>query len=53
MAKKPSDLGQAWLAMEKVRASGKAKSIGVSNDQCPHLEEILKVASIVPTLNQL
>lgn len=39
--------------MEQVKASGKAKSIGVSNHQCPHIEEILKVATIIPALNQL
>lgn len=53
VAKDPSDLGPAWLAMEKVRASGKAKSIGVANHQRPHLEEILKVATIIPAINQL
>jgi diketogulonate reductase-like aldo/keto reductase len=39
--------------MEEVRASGKAKSIGVANHQRPHLEEILKVATIIPAINQL
>jgi diketogulonate reductase-like aldo/keto reductase len=53
MAEKPSDLQDIWLAMEQVKKSGKAKSIGVSNHQRPHLEEILKVATIIPALNQL
>jgi diketogulonate reductase-like aldo/keto reductase len=39
--------------MEQVKATGKAKSIGVSNHQRPHLEEILKVATTIPALNQL
>ncbi|THV47034.1 hypothetical protein BGAL_0340g00040 [Botrytis galanthina] len=53
LAKKPSDLQQIWLSMEQVKVSGKAKSIGVSNHQRPHIEEILKVATIIPALNQL
>ncbi|KAJ5740985.1 Aldo/keto reductase [Penicillium malachiteum] len=53
IARDPSDLGPAWLAMEKVQASGKAKSIGVANHHRPHVEEILKVATITPAINQL
>ena len=39
--------------MEAVKKSGKAKSIGVSNFQRPHLEAILEVAKVIPTVNQL
>ena len=39
--------------MEAVQKSGKAKSIGVSNFQRAHLEAILEVAKITPTVNQL
>jgi diketogulonate reductase-like aldo/keto reductase len=39
--------------MEKVKKSGLAKSIGVANHQRPHLETILKVATIIPAFNQL
>ncbi|KUJ20456.1 Aldo/keto reductase [Mollisia scopiformis] len=53
VAKKPSDLQNAWLAIEEVKKSGLAKSIGVSNHQRPHLETILEVATIKPALNQL
>ena len=53
IAKDLSDLASAWLAMENVRYSGKAKSIGVASHQSPHLEEILKVATIIPAINQL
>jgi diketogulonate reductase-like aldo/keto reductase len=36
-----------------VKASGKAKSIGISNMQRDHIETILKVAEVVPAINQL
>lgn len=39
--------------MEAVKASGKAKSIGVSNFLQPHLEAILKTAKTPPSINQI
>ena len=42
-----------WKTLEKIYASGRAKSIGVSNCQIYHLEAILEAASIVPALNQI
>ncbi|MCL1996384.1 MAG: aldo/keto reductase [Defluviitaleaceae bacterium] len=42
-----------WLAMEKIYKSGKAKSIGVSNFHINHLEEIKKVWTVVPVINQI
>ena len=39
--------------MEDAKASGKVKSIGVSNFQKSHLEIILKTAIERPTINQL
>ena len=39
--------------MEEVKKSGKAKSIGVSNFQRPHLEAILNGAEIIPAVNQI
>lgn len=39
--------------MEDVKKSGKAKSIGVSNFQRPHLETILDGAEVIPTVNQI
>ncbi|KAF5877903.1 putative aldehyde reductase 1 protein [Botrytis fragariae] len=53
LARKSSDLQPIWLSMEQVKASGKAKSIGVSNHQCSHIEVLLNVAIIIPVLNQL
>lgn len=39
--------------MEDVKASGKAKSIGVSNYLQPHLEATLKTAKVPPSINQI
>jgi len=47
------DLQKAWLAMESIKKSGKAKSIGVSNHLRPHLEAILEIATITPVVNQI
>lgn len=44
---------ETWLEMEKIYHSGRAKSIGVSNFQVHHLEDILSDSSIVPTVNQI
>ena len=52
-AKSDIDLQTAWTAMETVKASGKAKSIGVSNYLIPHLEATLRTASVKPCLNQI
>ncbi|MCL2572292.1 MAG: aldo/keto reductase [Defluviitaleaceae bacterium] len=41
-----------WLAMEKIYASGRTKAIGVSNFMPNHIEDIAKVWSVVPALNQ-
>ncbi|KAL8806898.1 MAG: hypothetical protein Q9182_001027 [Xanthomendoza sp. 2 TL-2023] len=52
-ASSDSDLQSAWAAMEKVKADGKAKSIGVSNYLVPHLEATLKTATVTPSINQI
>ncbi|KAH8587396.1 NADP-dependent oxidoreductase domain-containing protein [Bisporella sp. PMI_857] len=51
--KKPKELQSTWLAMEKVKQSGLAKSIGVASHQRPRLETILEIATIIPAINQL
>ncbi|KAJ5317295.1 hypothetical protein PENANT_c034G09980 [Penicillium antarcticum] len=48
-----AQLQAAWAAMEQVRESGKARSIGVSNFLQSHLETILKTAKTVPLVNQI
>jgi diketogulonate reductase-like aldo/keto reductase len=39
--------------MEKVKASGKTKSIGISNFLRHHIETILDGATVVPAVNQI
>lgn len=46
-------LQKKWADMEEIHASGKAKSIGVSNFLQKDLEAILKTAKIVPAINQI
>ena len=44
---------KAWIEMEKIYASGRAKAIGVSNFQPRHLEAIGKVSGLCPAVNQI
>jgi diketogulonate reductase-like aldo/keto reductase len=48
-----NELQGAWLSMEGVQRSGKAKAIGVSNYLRSHMEATLKAATIVPAANQI
>ncbi|MCL2421625.1 MAG: aldo/keto reductase [Defluviitaleaceae bacterium] len=43
----------SWLALEKIYKSGRAKSIGISNFNQHHIEDIKKVWSVVPVMNQI
>ncbi|MDG0876210.1 aldo/keto reductase [Paenibacillus thiaminolyticus] len=43
----------AWRALEKLYKDGRVKSIGVSNFQVHHLEDLLKDAEIMPVVNQV
>uniref|UniRef100_A0A093XPJ9 D-xylose reductase [NAD(P)H] n=1 Tax=Talaromyces marneffei PM1 TaxID=1077442 RepID=A0A093XPJ9_TALMA len=47
------ELQDTWAAIEKVKESGKAKEIGVSNYTKAHLETTLKTAKIPPAINQI
>lgn len=49
----PQDLQNAWKGVEMVKASGKARAIGVSNMQQGHIETILETATEVPVINQI
>ncbi|KAK4205629.1 NADP-dependent oxidoreductase domain-containing protein [Triangularia verruculosa] len=49
----PEVLQAAWADMEKIKESGRAKSIGVSNFLIPHLEAILATAKYPPVINQI
>jgi diketogulonate reductase-like aldo/keto reductase len=44
---------KAWLALEEIHASGRAKSIGVSNYTVRHLEEMKSYAKVTPAVNQV
>jgi diketogulonate reductase-like aldo/keto reductase len=46
-------LQDAWKQMEQLQASGKTRSIGVSNYVQKHLETTLAVATVVPAVNQI
>lgn len=52
-AKAPTDLQEAWSAMEDIKISGKARSIGVSNYSMEHLQITLATAKIPPAINQI
>jgi 2,5-diketo-D-gluconate reductase A len=47
------DYLEAYLALEEIKAAGKATSIGVSNHEVEHLQKILDNAGSVPTVNQV
>jgi 2,5-diketo-D-gluconate reductase A len=44
---------ETWRAFEKIASDGKARSIGVSNFQVPHLERLAAETGTVPALNQI
>lgn len=48
-----AQLQSSWATMEKIKASGKARSIGVSNYFIQHLVPLLQSAKIPPAINQI
>jgi 2,5-diketo-D-gluconate reductase A len=44
---------ETWTAMEKLKADGKARSIGVSNFTVEHLERLAERTATVPAVNQI
>jgi diketogulonate reductase-like aldo/keto reductase len=44
---------ETWRALEKIHAEGRARSIGVSNFQIPHLRRLIDECSVVPAVNQI
>ncbi|KQW04712.1 2,5-diketo-D-gluconic acid reductase [Leifsonia sp. Root4] len=44
---------EAWKALEKIRESGRARSIGVSNFTVPYLSRLLAETDVVPAVNQI
>lgn len=47
------DFTETWRALEEVYASGRAKAIGVSNFQPPHISRLLQKCTVVPAVNQI
>ncbi|PFH60035.1 hypothetical protein XA68_11556 [Ophiocordyceps unilateralis] len=48
-----AELQQKWADLEAIKASGRAKSIGVSNFLQEHIETLLKTAKVPPAINQI
>jgi diketogulonate reductase-like aldo/keto reductase len=44
---------ETWRALEKILADGRARAIGVSNFEIPHLERLLAETDVVPAVNQV
>lgn len=42
-----------WKTFEELRASGKARSIGVSNFKPAHLDQLFRETDVVPAVNQI
>ncbi|MGK5738590.1 aldo/keto reductase [Micromonospora sp. URMC 103] len=47
------DFVSTWKALEEFQRDGRARSIGVSNFQVPHLERLSAEADVVPAVNQI
>ena len=49
----PGRYVDTWLALEKIYKSGRVKAIGISNFHEHHIDDIKKVWSVVPVMNQI
>src|SRR3954470_15643677 len=47
------DFVSTWQTLEEFKKDGRARSIGVSNFQVPHLERLAKETYTVPAVNQI
>ncbi|SCG72695.1 2,5-diketo-D-gluconate reductase A [Micromonospora echinaurantiaca] len=47
------DFVSTWRTLEEFQRDGRARSIGVSNFQVPHLERLAAEARVVPAVNQV
>ena len=47
------DYVETWKAFEEIKASGRVRTIGVSNFQKTHLRKLLDETGTVPTVNQV
>lgn len=44
---------ETWKGFEKLAADGRARAIGVSNFQVPHLQRVIDETGVVPSVNQV
>lgn len=44
---------ESWKALEQIRESGRARSIGVSNFLAPHLQRLIDETGVVPAIDQI
>jgi diketogulonate reductase-like aldo/keto reductase len=44
---------EVWKALEAYYQQGKIKAIGISNFKTQHINELLKTATVIPTINQI
>jgi diketogulonate reductase-like aldo/keto reductase len=49
----PGKRYESWRALEKLKADGRARSIGVSNFTVHHLQDLLSRSKTVPAVNQV
>ena len=47
------DFASTWKTLEEFKADGRARSIGVSNFQIHHLQELARETDTVPAVNQI
>ena len=47
------DFASTWAVLEEFAAEGRARSIGVSNFEAHHLEQLFQTAKILPEVNQI
>ncbi len=47
------DYVSTWKVLEEFKAQGRARSIGVSNFQVPHLERLAAETEVTPAVNQI
>jgi len=50
---KPAHTADTWRAMEEIKASGKARAIGVSNFLVHHLDQLFETAKVAPSIDQI
>lgn len=44
---------ESWRALNTLKASGRCRSIGVSNFMIPHLQQLIDLTGIIPAVNQI